>query len=41
MLESIGWDSTGISSTPEPGTLGLFGASIVTLALVRRRYSRK
>lgn len=39
MLESIGWDAS--SATPEPGTFALFGASIVTLAFLRRRFSRK
>jgi hypothetical protein len=41
MLESIGWDPNTSSATPEPSTFGLFGASIVTLAFLRRRYSRK
>ena len=40
MEESIGWDS-GVSATPEPGTLGLFGASLVSLVFLRRRFSRK
>jgi hypothetical protein len=38
MLESIGWDAS--SSAPEPGTLGLLGASLVTLALLRHRRRR-
>lgn len=39
VLDAVGYNLQ--STTPEPGTLGLFGASIVTLAFLRRRYSRK
>ncbi len=36
MEEAIGWDSTAQVAVPEPGTLALFGASLLSLAAVRR-----
>lgn len=40
-LTAFGLVGYQMTSTPEPGTLGMFGASIVTLAFLLRRYSRK
>jgi hypothetical protein len=37
MLESIGWDPAPQNTSPEPGTLGLLCASLVTLAFIRTR----
>jgi len=38
MLDAVGFN---LNPVPEPGTLDVFGASIVTLAFLRRRYGRK
>jgi hypothetical protein len=41
MEQAIGWDPTAADAAPEPGTLGLLGASLVALALGRKRLRRK
>jgi len=36
MEEAVGWDSTAQVAAPEPGTLVLFGTSLLSLAALRR-----
>jgi hypothetical protein len=40
LLNAVGYSLNTQSSTPEPGTLGLLGASLVALALGRKRFRR-